>query len=105
MFFAGLAEVHEELEPDERDGFVIITAASDEGVVDIHDRKPIVLAPEHAREWIDPETSAERAKEIAMGHCRPATDFHWYKVSKAVGSVRNQGPELVEPLAGASDGD
>ena len=35
----------------------------------------------------------------------PATDFHWYKVSKAVGSVRNQGPELVKPLSGASDVD
>lgn len=32
----GLAEVHLSLKPDERDGFVIITAASDEG----HGRHP-----------------------------------------------------------------
>lgn len=37
-----------------------------------------------------------------MEHCRPATDFHWYKISKAVGSVRNLGPELVKLLPGAS---
>ena len=74
-------------------------------MVDIRHLRPLVLAPEHAREWIASDTSPERAREIAMEHCRPATDFHWYKVSKAVGSVRNQGPELVEPLAGASDGD
>lgn len=76
MFFAGLAEVHEALEPDERGGFVIITATSDEAMVDIHDRKPLVLALEHAREWIDPNTSPERARELAMEHFGPATDFH-----------------------------
>lgn len=81
------------------------TEPSNQGVVDIHDRKPLVLTPEHAREWIAPDTSPERVREIAMELCRPANDFHWYKVSKAMGSVRNQGPELVRPFAGASDVD
>jgi putative SOS response-associated peptidase YedK len=98
MFFAGLAEVHQGIEPDERDGFVMITAASDQGMVDIHDRKPLVLSPEHAREWIDPGTSPERATEIAIKHCRPVADFHWYKVGKEVGNVRNLGPQLIEPV-------
>lgn len=98
MFFAGLAEVHQGIEPDDRDGFVIITAGSDQGMVDIHDRKPLVLSPEHAREWVDPETSPERAAEIAVEHCRPAGDFRWYKVGKAVGNVRHEGPQLIEPI-------
>lgn len=98
MFFAGLAEVHEGLEPDERDGFVIITAASDQGMVDIHDRKPLVLAPEHAREWVNPETSPDRAAEIAVKHCRPSEEFHWYKVAKDVGNVRREGPELITSI-------
>jgi putative SOS response-associated peptidase YedK len=98
MFFAGLAEVHHGLEPDERDGFAIITADSDQGMVDIHDRRTVVLDPAHAREWVDRETSLERAREIALEHCRPTDDFHWYKVGKDVGNVRNQGPHLIEPL-------
>ena len=36
MFFAGLAEVHLGLEPDDRNRFVIITADRDQGMVDIH---------------------------------------------------------------------
>ena len=36
-----LAEVHPGLESDERSGFVIMTAAADDGLVDIHDRKPL----------------------------------------------------------------
>ncbi|WP_256815735.1 MULTISPECIES: SOS response-associated peptidase family protein [Pseudomonas] len=98
LFFAALAEVHGGLEPDDRDGFVIITAAADEGMVDIHDRKPLVLTPDLAREWMAPTTTAERAEEIARDGCRPAADFKWHAVSKLVGNVRNQGPELIEPV-------
>lgn len=96
LFFAALAEVHSHIEPDERDGFVIITAAADQGLVDIHDRKPLVLAPAVAREWLDPDTSTERAAEIVRDGCRPAADFKWYPVSKQVGNVRNQGLELIQ---------
>jgi putative SOS response-associated peptidase YedK len=97
MFFAALAEVHQGLEQDPQDGFVIITADSDQGMVDIHDRRPVVLSPEHAREWVDPETAPERAAEIAKECCRPTGEFTWYEVSKDVGNVRNQGPQLIEP--------
>jgi putative SOS response-associated peptidase YedK len=69
-FFAAIAQVRPGLEPDERDGFVIITADSDQGMVDIHDRRPVVLSAEHAREWVDPNTSALRAEELARECCR-----------------------------------
>jgi putative SOS response-associated peptidase YedK len=103
MFFAGLAEVHSGIEPDERDGFVIITAASDQGMLDIHDRKPVVLAPEHAQEWLASDTSPIRAAEIALERCRPTEDFHWYPIGKGIGNVRNQGSALIEPIVLPSD--
>lgn len=37
---------------DEAEGFLIVTAAADQGLVDIHDRRPLVLSPEAAREWM-----------------------------------------------------
>ncbi|WP_017907168.1 SOS response-associated peptidase family protein [Pseudomonas asplenii] len=98
MFFAALAQVHVGLEPHEGDGFVIITAASDQGMVDIHDRRPLVLAPEHAREWIDPDLSPARAEDIAKNLCLPVDDFEWHPVGTAVGNVKNQGSELILPL-------
>lgn len=98
MFYGALAQVHPGLETHEEDGFVIITAASDSGMVDIHDRRPLVLSPEHAREWIDPDLSPERAQEIALECCRSTEDFEWFPVGKAVGNVRNQGPELIQPI-------
>lgn len=95
LFFAALAEVHHGVEPDERDGFVIITAAADQGLLDIHDRKPLVLTPEVARDWISPITSTERAEEIVRTGCRTGGDFNWHAVRREVGNVRNQGPELI----------
>lgn len=98
LFFAALAEVHDQIQPDEREGFVIIPAAADEGLLDIHDRKPLVLTPDAAREWIDLNTTAERAEEIVRQGCRPATDFLWPPVSKQVGNVGNEGAELIKPV-------
>jgi putative SOS response-associated peptidase YedK len=103
MFFAAIGQFHrsDQHEHDD-DGFVIITAAADAGMIDIHDRRPLVLPPEAAREWMQPDLSPERANEIAHEDAMPTDAFEWYPVSKAVGNVRNDGPALLtrekEPL-------
>lgn len=97
-FFAAIGRYSQD-EPRDGDGFVIITASSDEGMVDIHDRRPVVLSPEIAREWLDPSLPPERAEELAIYHCEPCEAFGWYPVSKAVGSVRNNGAQLLERIS------
>ena len=96
MFFAALAQVHAGLELHEGDGFVIITAASDQGMVDIHDRRPVVFTPENARAWLESEVSEEQAGKLAEGCSQPTDEFEWYPVNVAVGNVKNQGPGLIE---------
>lgn len=99
MFMAAIGHFPEpEAEPQEDDGFVILTADSAGGMIDIHDRRPIVLSAEHAREWVDPDTSLERAEELALHHGLPSEAFEWFPVDKAVGNVRNEGPQLVLPI-------
>lgn len=34
---------------DETEGFLIVTAATEKGLIDIHDHQPLVLSPEAAR--------------------------------------------------------
>lgn len=85
-------------EPRDDDGFVIITADSAGGLLDIHDRRPVVLSPELAREWLDPATPLERAEQIALWQGEGSEVFEWYKVGKAIGNVRNQGAELIQKL-------
>jgi putative SOS response-associated peptidase YedK len=79
----------------EDDGFVIITADSVGGMLDIHDRRPVVLSAELAREWLDPGTPAERAEQMLLFEGEASEVFEWHKVDKAVGNARNQGPGLI----------
>ena len=96
MYFAGIGQFRRDGgEPQEGDGFVIITANSDQGMVDIHDRRPVVLSAECAANWLDPELPAVDAEEIIHRHGEPVDVFEWYPVGKAVGNVRHEGLDLL----------
>lgn len=86
-----------EHEPDENDGFVLITADSTGGMVDIHDRQPVTLNPELAREWLNPATPKERVEQIMLLQWEPIEAFEWFKVDRPVGNVQNQGAHLITP--------
>ncbi|MDU6410789.1 MAG: SOS response-associated peptidase family protein [Yersiniaceae bacterium] len=99
LFFAAISKFHPDaLEPPEDDGFVIVTAASDAGLLDIHDRRPLVLTPEAARAWLDPALSPEEAGTLASEGAVPVEEFSWHPVDKAVGNPHHQGHELLAPI-------
>jgi putative SOS response-associated peptidase YedK len=79
------------------DGFAIVTAAADEGLLDVHDRRPVALTAEDAQAWLDPEQS-DNARDIADRTLQPDS-FHWFEVPKAVGNVRNDAPDFVRAVA------
>lgn len=81
-------------------GFVIVTEDCEDGMVDIHDRQPVVLGPEDAWRWMEPETPVEEAAHIAQSRSLPTEQFVWWKVDKAVNRADpyNNGKHLLEPL-------
>ncbi|KJI45140.1 SOS response-associated peptidase family protein, partial [Enterobacter hormaechei] len=81
---------------DEAEGFLIVTSAADKGLVDIHDRRPLVLSAEAAREWMRQDLGGKEAEVIAADGAVPADKFIWHAVTRAMGNVKNQGPELVK---------
>lgn len=84
--------------PRDDDGFVIITADSVGGMLDIHDRRPVVLCPKLVHEWLDPATPPERAEQMLLWESEPTEAFEWHRVGKAVGNSRNQGAQLIEKI-------
>lgn len=50
---------------DDAEGFLIVTSSADKGLVDIHDRRPLVLSPEAAYEWMRQDIGGKEAEEIA----------------------------------------
>lgn len=77
---------------NDQEGFLIVTAAADEGLLDIHDRRPLVYSPAAARKWLSENTTGKEAEDIAREGTLPAQDFTWHPVSRPVGTPGN-GPE------------
>ncbi len=75
--------------------FAIVTTDANAPMRAIHDRMPVVLAPDDWAEWLEGEDPAALL--------RPAPDdlLRFWPVSKAVNSPRNNGPELLVEHASA----
>ncbi len=74
----------------------ILTTAANAGLAAIHPRMPVILEPDDWQPWLDETTPVEALRPLL----RPAADglLEAYAVSPAVNSVRNNGPELLDPL-------
>jgi putative SOS response-associated peptidase YedK len=87
--------------PDDADAWLwtttIITTSAPDDLGHIHDRMPMVIDPASWSEWLDP---ANRDVSDVRSLLVPAmvSGLTTYPVSTAVNSVRNNGPELIEPL-------
>ncbi len=101
MFFAAIGQFQRGgmLEPRDGDGFVIITSSSDDGMLDIHDRRPLVFSGECAAHWMDPELAPGEAEELALEHGEGVDGFEWYAVGREIGDVRNEGARLIAPIS------
>ena len=76
----------------------ILTAAANPAVAPIHRRMPVILHPEAEAAWLDPslDDNSERLLELLVPV--PAEALRVRPVSRRVNSVRNQGPDLLEPF-------
>ncbi|MFE7844990.1 SOS response-associated peptidase [Microbacterium sp. NPDC057407] len=105
LFMAGLYEWWRDKAKDDDDptrwllSFTILTRDSIGRLGSIHDRMPLFIDADHADAWLDPSTDNVRDVLDAAIDAAPALaetlDDH--VVSRAVGNVRNNSPELIEP--------
>lgn len=97
LFFAAIGKAPFD-DPHGHEGFLIVTSASGDGMLDIHDRRPLVLSADSVLEWLNEGTTPKRAEEIARDAALPVSDFKWHPVSTSVSNPKNQGKELIERI-------
>lgn len=93
--FAGLWARSRDAAGGELHSFTIITTRANPLVRPIHDRMPIVLAPEDHAAWLDPALDADTARAL-LGH--PEGD-DWVRepVSSWVNSAEHDDPRCIAP--------
>ncbi len=99
LFLAALTNHFPDQQDPEGAGFVIVTNESAGGMVDIHDRRPVVLTPEDALAWMDTSFSYQQAESVAREGCLPSDAFEWFRVSKDVNGQKFHDAHLIEPIA------
>lgn len=80
-------------------GFALLTTEASGGMLDVHDRRPIVLNAEDAAMWMDLSWSAEQVEELVRASALPAEAFDWHQVTRDVNRVGNDGPRVIEPIS------
>jgi len=78
--------------------FAIITTDANELVVDIHDRMPVILAPNDYARWLSEEPDP---RDVMRPF--PADLMRMWPISTRVNKPENDDPSIVEPIELATD--
>ncbi|HUB40328.1 MAG TPA: SOS response-associated peptidase [Streptosporangiaceae bacterium] len=103
LAFAGLYELWRDpaVRPDDQDAWLwtntIITTSAPDEIGMIHDRMPMIIDQGSWADWLDPANNDVADLKTLL---TPAMvgDLTTWPVSTAVNAVRNNGPELIEPV-------
>ena len=96
--FAGLwASWHDPGADAWLDSCTIITTIANELVAPVHDRMPVIVPRAAEVAWLDPELAPTEVDALLRPY--PADGMRAAEASLLVNSARNDGPELLDPLA------
>ncbi|NJN82876.1 MAG: SOS response-associated peptidase [Caldilineaceae bacterium] len=99
--FAGLWEQWAGADGSEMETCTILTCEPNELVASLHNRMPVIVAPEDYEEWLGPGPE-QNSKELSLlRHLLrpyPADKMAAYPVSTYVNSPAHEGAECVQPL-------
>jgi putative SOS response-associated peptidase YedK len=76
--------------------FSIITTAANPMVSAVHDRMPVIIAPDAYLRWIDNGRYDGNSVKFLL-RPYPAEEMDCYRVSKLVNNARNDSPDCIKP--------
>lgn len=97
FLFAGLWERRERIGEEPLETCTILTTTANATVSPLHDRMPVILSKEGAKEWLVADTPDPTWPERLL---IPAPDDYFIaeRVSDVVNNSRNEGPRCIEPV-------
>ena len=78
--------------------FAIITTTPNELCAELHNRMPVVLKPEAWPVWLGEDPADASSLKALLGPL-PSDEMTCWPVSARVGNVKNNDPNLVEPIS------
>ncbi len=102
--FAGLWDDTraESASPESSGSFTIVTTEAVGPMTELHHRMPVILARALEEDWLDAELN-QPEMVTSLLRSSPVRDLEAYPVSTAVNNVRNNSPELIEPIEAEPD--
>jgi putative SOS response-associated peptidase YedK len=104
--FAGLYELWRDptLPPDAppRQTCTVLTTEPSDDIEGVHDRMPIVLDPSDVSGWLRTDSGGVEER-LSLIRPAPVGTLQHLAVNPAVGSIRNDGPEMIEPVVVIAD--
>jgi len=100
MTFAGLWDLWKATDGATIKSFTIITTQANDLAATIHNRMPVILPPDCWAQWLG-EIDATPDQLKAMLRPYPAERMAMWPVDRRVGNVRNDSPDLFEPISAA----
>lgn len=103
LAMAGLYEIWRDPERADDDPLrfrwttTVLTTRAEDSLGQIHDRMPLMLSADRYAEWLDP-TLNDRSRLLDLLEPAAPGRLEATPVSTLVSNVRNNGPELVEPI-------
>ncbi|MBW1807382.1 MAG: SOS response-associated peptidase [Deltaproteobacteria bacterium] len=98
LAFAGLWETWQPPGKEQIDSFTIVTTEPNDLLSNIHNRMPVILAPETYAAWLDPDP-ADPAVLQKLLLPLAGDQLEAYPVSKAINSPSNDNPDMIRPEA------
>jgi putative SOS response-associated peptidase YedK len=94
---AGLWEIWHDADGGVIESCTILTTQPNELIAPIHNRMPVIVAPEDYSMWLDPGQQPEDGLHLLRPY--DSELMKAYPVSTAVNNPRNDSPGCIEPLA------
>jgi putative SOS response-associated peptidase YedK len=104
LAMAGLYEIWRDPTRDDDDPqrfswtCTVLTTTAEDAVGHIHDRMPLLVEPDRYDAWLDPRTTDVDTLKGLLVPAAPGR-LEAYPVGTEVNNVRNNGPDLLAPLA------